>query len=115
MNGTRKVVRVRDVMKTGIDIVDGMQTVSDVLAGLKYPENRAIIIDKRHDDDEYGIVMFRDIAQRVIAADRAPICDAAQGRQTIEMISAVFESHRLGGQRVTFPLQTRVNPLTLLE
>ncbi len=49
-----------------------------------------------------------------IRDNRAPLCDAAQGRQIIEMISAVFESHRLGGQRVTFPLQTRVNPLTLL-
>jgi predicted dehydrogenase len=49
-----------------------------------------------------------------IAQKRAPLCDAVQGHQTIEMISAVFESHRLGGQRVSFPLKTRVNPLTLL-
>lgn len=45
---------------------------------------------------------------------RAPICDARQGREIVEMICSVFESHRLGGKRVTFPLQTRVNPLTLL-
>jgi hypothetical protein len=32
----------------------------------------------------------------------------------IEMISAVFESHRLNGQRVPFPLQTRDNPLSHL-
>lgn len=49
-----------------------------------------------------------------IQENRAPLCDGHHGRQIIEMISAVFESHRLGGQRVTFPLQTRVNPLTLL-
>jgi predicted dehydrogenase len=47
--------------------------------------------------------------------DRAPLCDARAGRVTIEMISAVLESHRLGGQRVTFPLKTRQNPLTLLS
>lgn len=46
--------------------------------------------------------------------NRPALCDDKQGRQTIEIISAVFESHRLGGQRVTFPLQTRVNPLTFL-
>lgn len=46
--------------------------------------------------------------------NRAPLCDVQQGHQTIEMISAVFESHRLGGQRVSFPLKTRVNPLTLM-
>ncbi len=49
-----------------------------------------------------------------IRDDRAPLCDARAGRVTIEMICAVLESHRLGGQRVTFPLQTRQNPLTLL-
>jgi len=48
-----------------------------------------------------------------IKDNRAPACDAMQGRETIEMISAVFESHRLGGQRVTLPLQTKVNPLSL--
>lgn len=49
-----------------------------------------------------------------IEQHRPPLCDAVQGRQTVEMISSVFESHRLGGQRVEFPLKTRVNPLTLL-
>jgi hypothetical protein len=49
-----------------------------------------------------------------MASNRSPLCSAADGRTTIEMISAVFESHRLQGRRVTFPLETRVNPLTLL-
>ena len=47
-----------------------------------------------------------------IRENRAPLCDARAARTTIEMICAVFESHRLGGQRVTFPLKTRDNPLT---
>jgi signal-transduction protein with cAMP-binding, CBS, and nucleotidyltransferase domain len=59
-------------MKTGIDIVDGMQTISEVMQSLRHPENRAIIINKRHDDDEYGIVMFRDIALQVLAKNRSP-------------------------------------------
>lgn len=49
-----------------------------------------------------------------IRESREPACDAEQGREIIEMICSVFESHRLGGGRVPFPLQTRVNPLTLL-
>ena len=56
-------------------------------------------------------------AQDLIAAikeDREPLCSASDGRVIIEAISAVFESHRLGGQRVALPLKTRVNPLTLL-
>jgi hypothetical protein len=46
--------------------------------------------------------------------DRAPLCSAQDGRLTVEMVCAVFESHRLNGQRVTLPLQKRVNPLTML-
>ncbi len=49
-----------------------------------------------------------------VRENRAPLIDAVQGRETIEMVCAIFESHRLNGQRVTFPLQTRVNPLTLM-
>ena len=49
-----------------------------------------------------------------IKENRPPLCDVEQARTTIEMISAVFESHRLEGKRVKLPLETRVNPLTLL-
>jgi predicted dehydrogenase len=49
-----------------------------------------------------------------IREDRAPLCSANDGRTIVEMISSVFESHRLGGQRVTFPLKTRQSPLSLL-
>ena len=49
-----------------------------------------------------------------IREDRAPLCSANDGRIIVEMISAVFESHRLAGQRVTFPLKTRQSPLSLL-
>ena len=48
-----------------------------------------------------------------IENDRDPECDMYEARTTIEMISAVFESHRTGGL-VTFPLKARENPLTLL-
>jgi len=48
-----------------------------------------------------------------IENDRQPECNIHEGRTTVEMITAVFESHRLGGP-VTFPLKTRNNPLSLL-
>ena len=49
-----------------------------------------------------------------IREDRQPLCSATDGRLAVEMICAVFESHRLGGQRVAWPLATRQNPLLLL-
>jgi predicted dehydrogenase len=49
-----------------------------------------------------------------IREGREPLCGARDGALTVEMITAVFESHRLGGQRVTLPLKTRQNPWSLL-
>lgn len=46
--------------------------------------------------------------------NRQPLCGALDGRVVVEMICAVFESHRIGGQRVTLPLKTRGNPLRML-
>lgn len=72
MKALKPIVRVREVMKADVDIVDGMVTVSDALNNMKYPETRTIIVDKRHEDDEFGVVMFRDIAKRVLAPDLSP-------------------------------------------
>ncbi len=71
VNLNKPVLRVRQVMKLGVDIIDGMVTINDALRGMKYPETRTLIVDKRHQDDEYGVVMFRDIARRVLARDRS--------------------------------------------
>ncbi len=68
----RVTVRVEDVMKREFDLVDGKITVKDALLGMKYPEARALIVDKRTEDDEYGIVLISDVAKKVLAADRSP-------------------------------------------
>ena len=68
----RKVIRVRDVMKPSFDVVDGMVTVADALGKMKYVETKCLIVDKRHDDDEYGVVLISDLARHVLAKDRAP-------------------------------------------
>lgn len=72
MKRLEKIVRVRDVMKSEVDIVDGMLTVTEALKSMKYPDTRTIVVDKRHADDEYGVVMFRDMAKRVLARDQSP-------------------------------------------
>ena len=66
------LVRVRDVMKTGVDIVDGRMTVSDALKNMEYDTNKALIVNKRDDDDEYGMLLLSDIAKQVLANNRSP-------------------------------------------
>lgn len=68
----RKLIRVREVMKREFDIVDGVLTVKDALLGMKHLETRALIINKRHPDDEYGMVLLSDIAKKVLGMDRSP-------------------------------------------
>jgi len=68
----RKVVHVRDVMKTRIDMVDGMTSVSEALEMMEHIETKSLIVDKRHENDEYGIVLISDIAKQVLARDRSP-------------------------------------------
>jgi len=66
------LIRVSDIMKKKFDLVDGITTVSEALDKIKHVENKSLIVDKRHDDDEYGIVLLADIARYVLAKDRAP-------------------------------------------
>jgi hypothetical protein len=62
--------------------------------------------------DGGNIMAVKDLIS-AIENDRQPECSVYEGRMTVEMIAAVFESHRVAGP-VTFPLKTRENPLTLL-
>ncbi len=66
------LVRVRDVMKTRFDMVDGMDTVADALDTMEHVDTKSLIVDKRHEDDEYGMVLVADIARQVLAVDRPP-------------------------------------------
>ena len=66
------IIRVRDVMKSEVDVVYGMLTVTEALKNMKFPDTRTLIVDKRSDDDEYGVVMFRDMAKKVLARDKSP-------------------------------------------
>ncbi len=67
-----KPIRIRDVMKNKFDMVDGMATVEHALNTMNHLETKSLIVKKRHDDDEYGMVTLSDIARNVIAVDRPP-------------------------------------------
>ncbi len=68
----REIVRVKDVMKQDFDIIDGMTTVTEALKKMKHIETKTLIVDKRDNDDEYGVVLISDIAKQVLAKDRSP-------------------------------------------
>ncbi|MDQ6992743.1 MAG: CBS domain-containing protein [Mariprofundus sp.] len=67
-----KIIRVRDVMKEKYDLVDGLNSVREVLKKMRHVEAKCVIVDKRDDNDEYGIVVLADIAKKVLAENRSP-------------------------------------------
>ncbi len=66
------VIRVAHVMDSDYVVLDGVATVAEALAVLEERGAIFLIVDKRHDDDEYGIVMIADIAKQVLALNRSP-------------------------------------------
>lgn len=69
---SREIIRVRDVMKADVDTVDGMVTVEAALQKMDHVETKVLVVNKRDANDSYGIVMFSDIARKVLARDRPP-------------------------------------------
>lgn len=68
----KPIIRVRDVMKTDFGTIDGIATVAEALKKMKSLKTSVLVVNKRHDDDEYGLLTAGDIARHVLAKDRAP-------------------------------------------
>jgi predicted transcriptional regulator len=69
---TKPRISVRPVMKTHFDEVDGLATIRDALNTMKHVETKMLIVRKRNNDDEIGVLLLSDIAKEVIAKDRSP-------------------------------------------
>jgi predicted transcriptional regulator len=69
---TRNWGLVRDCMRTNVTVVDGTMDVLSALKKMKQVGATSLIVNRRDDQDEYGLLLFSDIAKEVIAKDRAP-------------------------------------------
>ena len=65
-------VPVREVMRTNVTEVDGQMDVLSALKIMKKVGATSLIVKRRNDQDEYGMLLFSDVAKKVIAQDRAP-------------------------------------------
>ncbi len=65
-------ITVRQVMRQNVTIVDGSIDVMEAMRIMKRVGATSLIVEKRDENDEYGMVLFSDIAKQVIARDRAP-------------------------------------------
>lgn len=65
-------VSVREAMRTDVTYVDGRSNVMEALRKMRDGKATSLIVEKRSDNDEYGLLTLSDIAKQVIAKDRAP-------------------------------------------
>jgi len=59
-------------MKTEVTLVDGRTDVLSALKTMKKVGATSLIVKRRDENDEYGMLLFSDIAKHVLAKDRAP-------------------------------------------
>ncbi len=68
----RPIVRVGEVMTPDVRKIDGLGTVAEAIDVMREARVSCLIIDRRHEGDEYGMVLVHDIAEKVISPDKAP-------------------------------------------
>ena len=65
-------VKVEDVMTGNPHVIDGLATVRNAIDLMREHHVSSLVIERRHDGDEYGVVTVGDIAAHVASKDRAP-------------------------------------------
>ena len=65
-------LNVVDIMSTQYLHLPGMSTVAEAIKAMAEAGAHSVLVDKRSDEDEYGIVLTSDIAKHVLAKDRSP-------------------------------------------
>ncbi len=68
----KKNIQVRSVMHKDFVVVEGLETVGDVLTKMRDAGVNIAIVSKRYEHDEIGLVMLADIAKQVLARNRSP-------------------------------------------
>ena len=69
---THPYIRVSAVMTTPVRTIDRMATVRDALRVLSESGASSLVIERRDERDELGIVVISDIAKHVISQNRSP-------------------------------------------
>jgi predicted transcriptional regulator len=63
---------VREIMRKEVTFIAGRTSVLEAMRVMKRVGATVLMVEKRDEQDEYGMLSFADIAKQVIARDRAP-------------------------------------------
>lgn len=65
-------IPVSQIMRKEVTFVNGRTDVFEALRIMKKVQATCLIVEKRSEHDEYGMLVFSDVAKEVLAKDRAP-------------------------------------------
>ena len=65
-------IPVSEIMNPNIRMVNGLISVTEAMALMREGKNGSLIVDKRDDEDEYGLISIGDLASKVIVPDASP-------------------------------------------
>lgn len=67
----KETILAEDVMWKKVDMVHNMDTVAQALDKMQHKKTKLLIVEKGHEQDEYGVVLISDIAKKVIAKGKS--------------------------------------------
>lgn len=71
-NESSRIIRARDVMHTEIVTIDGMATAREAARLMRSKNVFSILINKRNENDEWGILVIQDFIKGVLIPNRSP-------------------------------------------
>lgn len=65
----KKRICVKDVMKSNYGTINCDATIMEALNEMKRLQTAVLVVNKRDENDEYGLLLVSDIARKVLAAE----------------------------------------------
>ncbi|MBC2717852.1 MAG: CBS domain-containing protein [Desulfobacteraceae bacterium] len=70
---TTPIVRAKDVIHKEIVSINGMATAKEAAAKMRAEQIPCLIVEKRHADDAWGIIVVQDLIREVIIPGRSSV------------------------------------------
>lgn len=68
----QEYVKVREVMSISIIKIDRMATVDEAIQIMGEKRVSSLVVERRNEADEYGLLTISDVASKVVAEEKSP-------------------------------------------
>lgn len=67
----QRIVKVVDVARSSLHMINGLASVREAIEEMNRLKVSSLVIERRHEGDEFGVVTVKDIAAKVVALNRS--------------------------------------------